>query len=50
MFCRKSKSRISRRRVQTGDSATAVMSRGVVTIAICAGAGMWGYAMINLAS
>jgi hypothetical protein len=27
-----------------------VMSRGFATIAICAGAGMWGCAMINLAS
>lgn len=50
MFRKKSKNRKSRRRVQSGDSATAMMSRGVVTVAICAGAGMWGYAMINLAT
>lgn len=50
MFRRKPKRRKSRSRIRSGDSATAMMSRGVVTVAICAGAGMWGYAMINLAT
>jgi hypothetical protein len=31
-------------------AATALASRGVVTIAICTGAVMWGYALINLAT
>jgi len=30
--------------------ATTMMSRGIVTVSICAGASMWGYAMINLAT
>tara|TARA_R110002051_G_scaffold36295_1_gene79049 strand:- start:229 stop:384 length:156 start_codon:yes stop_codon:yes gene_type:complete len=37
------------RRRGNDDAATA-MSRGIVTVSICAGAGMWGYAMINLAT
>ena len=37
MFRKKSRSRKSSRRSQSGDSATAMMSRGVVTVAICAG-------------
>jgi hypothetical protein len=45
------KSASSRRRSmrEAQDAATA-MSRGVVAISMCAGATMWGYAMINLAT
>lgn len=46
---RRKSSRSRRNRAQDSD-AVSVMSRGVVTLSICAGAGMWGYAMINLAT
>jgi hypothetical protein len=38
------------RRSATAKPVTAIASRGIVTIAICTGAAMWGYALINLAS
>jgi hypothetical protein len=44
------KSSRSRRAGAQGSLEDSIMSRGVVTIAICAGASMWGYAMINLAT
>lgn len=39
----------SRRGIAAG-AGTAIASRGVVMIAICTGAVMWGYALINLAT
>ena len=44
------KSSRSRRVNAQGADAGSIMSRGVVTVSICAGASMWGYAMINLAT
>ena len=38
------------RRNATAKPVTAIASRGIVTIAICTGAAMWGYALINLAT
>lgn len=38
------------RRGATATTGTAIASRGIVTIAICTGAVMWGYALINLAT
>lgn len=46
---RRRSSRSRRRRAQDQDAVSA-MTRGVVTLSICAGAGMWGYAMVNLAT
>lgn len=39
-----------RRSRRDAQDATTAMSRGVVVISICAGATMWGYAMVNLAT
>ena len=47
MFRRKRK---SRNRRSAAEAATTAASRGIVTVSICAGAGMWGYAIINLAT
>lgn len=38
------------RRRSVASASTAIASRGVVMIAICVGAAMWGYALINLAT
>ena len=38
------------RRGATAKPVTAIASCGIVTIAICTGSAMWGYALINLAS
>ena len=38
------------RRAAAADAGTAIASRGIVMIAICTGAVMWGYALINLAT
>lgn len=38
------------RRGVVANASSAIASRGVVTIAICTGAVMWGYALINLAT
>jgi len=40
----------SRRANAPGADAGSMMTRGVVTLSICAGVSMWGYAMINLAT
>jgi hypothetical protein len=40
----------SSRRCATAKPVAAIASRGIVTIAICTGAAMWGYALINLAT
>ncbi len=52
MFRRSNKSNHTRRSRSgvASRAATALASRGVVTIAICTGAVMWGYALINLAT
>lgn len=48
---RKSKNSARSRRHRREDSSGAnIMGRGIVTIAIGAGASMWGYAMVNLAT
>lgn len=38
------------RRASTASAGTEIATRGIVTIAICTGAAMWGYALINLAT
>jgi hypothetical protein len=47
---RKNSASSLRQRRQRDSSENNIMARGIVTIAICAGAGMWGYAMVNLAT
>ncbi|MBT5496456.1 MAG: hypothetical protein HOK54_11985 [Alphaproteobacteria bacterium] len=46
---RRKSASIRRSRGQDAD-ATTMMSRGIVTLSICVGASMWGYAMVNLAT
>lgn len=52
MFRRSNNAHPSRRsrRGATASTGTAIATRGIVTIAICTGAAMWGYALINLAT
>ncbi len=44
---RKKRKRRGRRNVADGSQA---LSRGTVLLGICAGAGMWGYALVNIAT
>lgn len=52
MFSRSNNTRSSHRsrRGAAVGTGTAIASRGIVMIAICTGAVMWGYALINLAT
>lgn len=47
---RTNKTRHARRSRRSAAAGTEIATRGVVTIAICTGAVMWGYALINLAA
>jgi len=48
--CKRRQSSRTRRANASGADAASIMTRGVVTVSICAGGSMWGYAMINLAT
>lgn len=47
---RRKSARSRQRSTREAQDATATMSRGVIAVSICAGATMWGYAMVNLAT